>query len=164
MSMRGVNMVLVQSFSLPVTALIVVFVTQCARNCRLHDAHKSGFSIDYCGAFYFFIRYLQKKQEHYQNDIKPVFIKWANLNIQPLDHHYSYTFDTLLISIIDSIHAIDKDGLAASHLQGYNEYDLLLWITRVVNQYNTNVQEFIRDITSRIQSEVAAFGPYHISI
>ena len=29
--------------------------------------------------------------------------------------------------------------MATSHLKGYNEYDLLLLITYVINQYNTDV-------------------------
>lgn len=123
--------------------------------------HKSSFKwrIDYCGIFYFFIKYFRIKQEHYKNDIKPTFIKWVNLTFQPLDYHYINTFDTLFITITDTIREVDHEGMATSHLKGYKEYDLLLLIIYLVNQYNTNLQDFILHITSRIQSDVAASVP-----
>ena len=89
------------------------------------------------------------KQEHYKNDIKPTFIRWVNLTFHPLDYHYTNTFDTMFITIMDSIRAADHDGMATSHLEGYKEYDLLLLITYVINQYNTNLQDFILHVTSR---------------
>lgn len=123
--------------------------------------HKSSFKwrIDYCGAFYFFIRYLRKKQKHYENDIKPVFIQWAELTIQPLDYHYSSTFDALVIPIIDTIHGMDHDDMAYSHLEGYKEYDLLLLIAHHVRKYNTSLHNFINDITGCIESDITALVP-----
>jgi hypothetical protein len=128
---------------------------------RPRNNHKSGFKwrIDYCGIFYFFIKYLKIKQEHYKNDIKPIFVKWANLTIQPLDYHYTNTFDTLFITIIDTIREVDHENMATSHLKRYKEYDLLLLITYLINQYDTNLQDFIMHVTSRIQSNVAALIP-----
>ena len=124
------------------------------RTTKLHKIARQW--IDYCGIFYFFIKYLKIRQQHSENDIKPIFIKWADLTMQPLDYHYTNTFDTLFITIIHTVRELDHDGIATSHLEGYNEYDLLLLIAYVVSDYNTNLQDFIMHVTSRIQLDIAA--------
>lgn len=60
---------------------------------------------------------------------------------------------------MDTIRGVDHDGMTTSHLEGYKEYDLLMLIRYVINQYNTNLQDFILHVTSRIQSVVAASVP-----
>ena len=129
---------------------------------RLHKTDKHDFKrwIDYCGIFYFFIKYLKIKQQHYEHDIKPVFTKWAKLTIQPLSYHdFSATLESLVIPIVDTIHAMDHDDMAASHLEGYKEYELLLLITYCVRKYNTSLLDFTKETTVHIQSDVAALVP-----
>lgn len=81
--------------------------------------------------------------------------------VQPLSYHESSTtFDPLVIDILDTIRALDHDGMAASHLVGYRkENELLLLITYFVKKYNTSRLNLVNDTTAHMKSDIAVLVP-----
>jgi hypothetical protein len=116
--------------------------------------------INYCGIFYFFIKSIEAKQQHYNKDIKPIFTSWSRVTIEPIQYHYGC--ESLFIKhVIGSITDTDPDNMGRDHLTGYKKWDNSSFdaLKRSIDKYNQRVRNLIDEWTSRIKLDINAHVP-----
>jgi hypothetical protein len=131
------------------------------RTIRSHKNHKYHFTrwLDYCGIFYFFIKYIRLQEKHYHNQIRPIFDSWLKIDTS-LQFHSSVRerqFDNMFINAIQQIRQPDPKSMARCHLESYRYSDdrSLTNISRQVQFFNERVRVFIYDVYERAHTYIA---------
>jgi hypothetical protein len=109
---------------------------------------------------YFFLKYFKSKNEHYNNDVKPIFEAWSSLGIQPLEFHSSSRgreFENLLITASTDLIQLDPRLMGRSHLASYNT-NLNIILNRI-GEYNQNINNFIQDFDTKTRQGIGKNVP-----
>lgn len=132
------------NFQLPVWACRVT-----ARACRF------GFNRNDL----FFLKYFRSRDEHYKNDLRPVFETWNQLMIQELGYHN--VFNELHIDMADRLEGVDPEHIARDHLNayGYQRDQTFEGIKHFIDAYNRRVTHFIEYFNETIKKGITQYTP-----
>lgn len=131
------------------------------RTNRIHKNRKYCFTrwLDYCGCFYFFIKYFESQQQHYRDDIIPIFRSWCEIGT-PLQFHADFRehqFGNMFIDAINRIRHSDPQLMARCHLESYPYSDdrSLQAISHQVQQFNDRVRVFRHHVYEAVYTYAA---------
>lgn len=108
----------------------------------------------------FFLNYFKLKDQHYKNDVKPVFEAWTILGIQPLEFHTPLRgkeFENLLIKTPNKLIQADRRSMGRSHLDGYRTN--LNSVLDRIDEYNQKIHTFVQDFDTRTRQDITTNIP-----